>query len=363
MSLSGKILSLHNRRYPHMEVRDCVKLLYQSEFGPGHMVSQGDALSYLEEEFAHVLEEGSAPAYTVEAIGGGLCRFHLDPDRLTKEDLPLVARCFVRSAHPRGSRAGLWRKLGELMGMTCRGLLPFSPEEVEEFLADYDQAGCPAIHHSEAFNRAYHPHYRVMDRELAVFFPALQAIDRALRETDGPVIVAVDGRCASGKTTFATLCAQLFDDCNVFHMDDFFLPPELRTPERLAAPGGNVHYERAGEELFRPLSRGEDVTFSPFDCATFTLGQPVHVPFRRLNILEGSYSLHPALWAYSTVKIFLTCEPQKQLKRLESRDPELLEDFQTRWIPMEEAYFKAFAVEKQCDVAVDTTVLAGEESL
>ena len=363
MSILRKVLPLHAQRYPKMEVQDCVKLIYQSEFGPGHMVSQGDALGYLEEEFAQVLEEGSAPAYTVEAIGDGLCRFHLDPGRLTREDLPLVARCFVRSARPRGNRAGLWRKLGELMGMTCEGLLPFSPQEVEEFLADYDGAGCPAIHHSEAFNRAYRPHYRVMDRELAVFFPALQAIDRALRETDGPVMVAVDGRCASGKTTFATLCAEFFEDCNLFHMDDFFLPPELRTPERLATPGGNVHYERAESQLFRPLSRGEGVTFAPFDCSTFTLGKAVQVPFKRLNIMEGSYSLHPALAPYTTVTIFLTCDPRRQLKRLEKRNPERLEDFQTRWIPMEEAYFKAFDLEKQCDVTVDTTVLTGEENL
>ena len=363
MSLSGKILALHAGRYPQMEVRDCVKLLYQSEFGPGHMVSQGDALAYLEGEFNQVLQEGSTPAYTVEAIGGGLCRFHLDPARLTGEDLSLLARCFTRSARPRGSREGLWRKLGELMGMTCEGLLPFSPQEVEEFLADYNEEGCPAIHHSDAFNRAYHPHYRVMDRELAVFFPALQAIGRALRETEGPVLVAVDGRCASGKTTFAGLCAQLFEDCNLFHMDDFFLPPELRTEERLAAPGGNVHYERAEAQLFRPLSRGEGVTYAPFDCSTFTLGKAVHVPFKRLNIMEGSYSVHPTLAPYSTVKIFLTCDPKRQLRRLEGRDPALLADFQTRWIPMEEAYFKAFAIEKQCDVTVDTTVLTGEETL
>ena len=361
MSILRKILPLHTGRYPGMEVRDCVKLIYQSEFGPGHMVSQGDALSYLEEEFDQVPEEGSSPLYTVEAIGGGLCRFHLDPTRLTREDLPLLARCFVRSARPQGSREGLWRKLGELMGMTCEGLLPFSPQEVEEFLADYDQEGCPAIHHSEIFNRAYHPHYRVIDRELAVFFPALQAIDCALRETDGPVIVAVDGRCASGKTTFAGLCAQLFEDCNVFHMDDFFLPPDLRTPERLTTPGGNVHYERAESQLFRPLSRGESVTFSPFDCSTFTLGKAVQVPFKRLNIMEGSYSLHPALAPYSTVKIFLTCDRKKQFRRLEARNPELLTDFLTRWIPMEEAYFKAFSIKKGCDVVVDTTVLSGTE--
>ena len=50
MSILKNILPLHTGRYPGMEVRDCVKLLYQSEFGPGHMVAEGNALRYLKEE-------------------------------------------------------------------------------------------------------------------------------------------------------------------------------------------------------------------------------------------------------------------------------------------------------------------------
>ena len=102
MSVLQNILPIHAERYPEMEVRDCVKLLYQSEFGPGHMVEEGNALTYLEEEFNEVQEEDYVPAYTVEAIGGGLCRYHLDPSRLTREDLPLLGRCFALSARPRG---------------------------------------------------------------------------------------------------------------------------------------------------------------------------------------------------------------------------------------------------------------------
>lgn len=195
------------------------------------------------------------------------------------------------------------------------------------------------------------------------FAPALKAIDDALREAGGPLLVAVDGRCASGKTSFAALCAQVFPDCNVFHMDDFFLPYEKRTPQRLAAPGGNVDYERAQAELFEPLSRGETVTFSRFDCASRALESPRAFPPRRLNIVEGSYSHHPVLAPYSGLKLFLTCSPAAQLSRLSRRAPEKLADFQTRWIPMEEHYFKAFDIEHRCGLTVDTTALTEEENL
>ena len=62
------------------------------------------------------------------------------------------------------------------------------------------------------------------------------------------VIVAIDGKCTSGKTTLASKLAEIYD-CNVFHMDDFFLRPEQRIPERLAEVGGNVDYERFQEEV------------------------------------------------------------------------------------------------------------------
>ena len=41
------------------------------------------------------------------------------------------------------------------------------------------------------------------------------------------VIVGIDGCCASGKTTLADKLSRSFD-CNVFHMDDFFLRPGQR---------------------------------------------------------------------------------------------------------------------------------------
>ena len=65
-----------------------------------------------------------------------------------------------------------------------------------------------------------------------------QQIDALLRDKDF-VVVAIDGKCTSGKTTLAARLAEIYD-CNVFHMDDFFLRPEQRTPERFAQIGGEV---------------------------------------------------------------------------------------------------------------------------
>ena len=71
----------------------------------------------------------------------------------------------------------------------------------------------------------------------------------------GVGVIAIDGRAASGKTTLAAALAAETGG-TVVHMDDFFLPAELRTPQRLAAPGGNVHAERFAEEVLPFLRQG-----------------------------------------------------------------------------------------------------------
>ena len=64
-------------------------------------------------------------------------------------------------------------------------------------------------------------------------------IEALLAERDH-VLVAIDGPCASGKTMLAATVNKRFGG-NVLHMDDFFLRPEQRTPERFAQPGGNAN--------------------------------------------------------------------------------------------------------------------------
>ena len=74
-----------------------------------------------------------------------------------------------------------------------------------------------------------------MDQEQMVS-AVLQAV-QALPQDRQPLIVALDGRCASGKTTLAALLQQQ-TGCSVVHMDHFFLRPEQRTRERLGGRGG-----------------------------------------------------------------------------------------------------------------------------
>lgn len=165
-----------------------------------------------------------------------------------------------------------------------------------------------------------------------------QRIDALLAEKDR-VIVSIDGCCTSGKTTIAGKLAELYD-CDLFHMDDFFLRPEQRTAERFAQPGGNVDYERFMEEVLTPLKRGEPFSYRPFDCSAFTLAEPVAVCPKKLAIVEGTYSQHPWFGDPYDLKILLTVSEDTQRSRILERPAFLHQRFFSDWIPMEHLYFE-----------------------
>ena len=158
-------------------------------------------------------------------------------------------------------------------------------------------------------------------------------IDDFLTKQDR-VIVAVDGYCTAGKTTLAGKLAELYD-CNLFHMDDFFLQPHQRTEERYAETGGNVDYERFCEEVLMQMKSGEEFTYRPFDCKSLTLKEPVTVQPKKLTIIEGSYSLHPYFGEPYDLKIFLNVTPELQRSRILERPAFLHQAFFEKWIPME----------------------------
>lgn len=190
-----------------------------------------------------------------------------------------------------------------------------------------------------------------MEQVLAFLTAAVQE----LLQKKSRIILAIDGRCAAGKTTLAkSFCKAV--PAAVFHMDDFFLRPEQRTPERLREPGGNVDRERFLEEVLLPLTEGRPFTYRPFDCGTRSLGAPVAAEPAAVTVIEGSYSCHPDLAQYYDLRVFLTLSPEAQAARILRRNgPEQAAVFRQRWIPMEEQYFAAFGIEAQCRGSFDTT--------
>lgn len=176
---------------------------------------------------------------------------------------------------------------------------------------------------------------------------------QSLRSGGKPVVAALDGNSGAGKSTLAAhLAADL--DAAVFHMDDYFLPPELRTPERLSIPGGNIDAERFCAEIIRGIRSAEEFGYQVFSCRdnSYTKQRARRAP---IYILEGVYSLHPMWQAAVDLKLFLSVSPEEQVERILRRNgPEALQTFREKWIPMENRYFEAFRIPECCDFVICT---------
>lgn len=344
-------LITHAGRYPAMTPQDGVKLIYQNEFGGGHLVTDPmESLERLRTEYFAAPRAPSAPL--AEEIGNGLVRIMLAG--LDPEEYPLEAlnADFVRSARlHRGSREAFLNKLDVLRALAEEEVFGFSLQELEDYLRPYVAAGCPPVSHSEGYRTAYRPSYRVVLRSACL--PLLVREAQALSAARGRTIVALDGRCASGKTTLAVELARRYG-WSVVHMDHFFLRPEQRSPERYARPGGNVDHERFLKEVLLPLRLGERAVYRPFDCHRQKLLPPLPFEPGPVVLVEGSYACHPALWDCYDIRAVLTVDPQVQMERIIRREGgDCAQVFREKWIPLEERYFSAFEVERRCDYRLE----------
>jgi len=338
------LLAAAYKSHPNMEIRDAVKFIYQNEFGPGHIIKdRGDSLRRLVTELKTVYAGEEVPG---EPIGNGLFRLSLRyaKGRLSPETINAM---LINTANNVAGRRGRFAEKLKLLEM-----LPFDAMECEKYLSAYEKSGFPAVSHSEIYRFEYSPAYRIIDDCFVRFLPVFETVDR-LMAGGKPVVCAIDGYCASGKTTLAELMESVYD-CSVFHMDDFFLPPDMKTAERLKIPGGNVHWERFREEVALPLSKGDRVTFRRYDCGTGTLLPKKTVLPEKLSVVEGSYALHPELRGFYTLRIMLKLPYADRVERIRRRNgEELLKRFVKEWIPLENRYFEAFGVEKCCDIEID----------
>ena len=202
-----------------------------------------------------------------------------------------------------------------------------------------------------AFKEAYHPAYRIVEERFVRYYPILRRIDMALKEKERQcqpeerqILVAIDGMCGSGKTTLGQLLSQVYD-CNLFHMDDFFLRPEQKTADRMDQDGGNVDYERFKSEILDHISESHGLSYRVYDCKSQTLKETVTAPWKFLNIIEGSYSQHPYFGKIYDLRFFCETDSEEQLRRIRLRNGEkMAERFRTEWIPRENRYFKTFYV-------------------
>lgn len=331
------------RLHPSTQPRDVIKMCYQAAKGAEHLLMDtARARAYFDQEYTATPADDTQPLF--EAISDDVCRVNLAAWKASGLPAEWVFRMFVRTASvPMGGAELLEQYIKEAAAVAASALPGW-----EEALAAWQEAGMPAVHHSDSYRAAEKPAYRIVNGRFRCIMPILQR----LQENSSIRVIAMDGRAASGKTTKAELLSAVLE-APVVHMDDFFLPPALRTPERLAQPGGNVDYERFGKEVIPHLASDDAFAYRVFDCSQMDFGGLREIAAAPIRIVEGSYAHHPALGDYADLRVFSTVEEEEQIARILHRNGEkMAEMFYTRWIPMEEKYFRHFAIRDKADIVL-----------
>ncbi|MBR5384005.1 MAG: hypothetical protein IK133_09300 [Clostridia bacterium] len=330
-----------------LEPQDALKAAYQAAFGAEHLgPDPGYARRLLHEELAACTSSPDKPL--TEPLSDDICRIDLAAWKGRSLPEEWLLSLFLRSCTPRSDGAQRFEDaLKEWDVLLSAGRLPFSAAEWHQAKADYLAQGVRPVHHSAAYRISEEPAYRVINARLARMLPILCRLSGQQR-----AVVAIDGRCASGKTTLAADLAETLG-AGVVHMDDFFLPAALRTPKRLQEPGGNVHYERFQTDVLPYLPHAEAFSYPRFDCSIMAISGRCEVTASSFRIVEGAYSCHPELKDYMTLRVFSDVVPEEQKRRILSRDGAAAwEQFRTRWIPMEERYFEAFSIREKSDIVL-----------
>jgi uridine kinase len=168
------------------------------------------------------------------------------------------------------------------------------------------------------------------------------------RAAGGVLVVAVDGRGGSGKTTIAAAVAGA-SLASVVHTDDFFQWPAAghlgcagASGPAAGPPPLDRYYDwpRIRAEALEPLRAGRAATFRRFDWESGGgLDGPVTVEPTGLIVLEGVFSAAPELADLVDRAVLVETPATERIRRLRARLTQ--EEWDEDWLSAEQAYFSA----------------------
>lgn len=154
------------REYPQSTVQDIYKSFFQDRFGPGHLVADtAAARKYLRTEIEK-MGTSSLPYYEPAGAGKNFYRVNLSlvKEGVVSEDIFFSA--FLESA------AKIKFPTIEEWSAEWNEILRYIPTDIENYSADKCRidsllaTGNYVCHHSRRYNEAYHPHYRLIDKQV-----------------------------------------------------------------------------------------------------------------------------------------------------------------------------------------------------
>lgn len=194
-----------------------------------------------------------------------------------------------------------------------------------------------------------------------VDFPEAQAaIQRILElaQNTSPIVIAVDGRSGTGKSTLSASIARHVG-ATLIDQDDFYAGGDIETWRRLTASEKAdrvIDWRRVRAEALLPLRSGTQARWRPFDWEAMEglASASITAQPSRIVILDGAYSSRPELADLIDLSILVTLPEAVRRARLQQREGE---DFVSEWFfiwdEAEEYYFGTVRPPEAFDLVID----------
>lgn len=158
------------KNYPESTLQDLYKCFFQDYFGPGHIVSDSlAARDYLASELEYMGDNTAVLLYESTGYQNNFVRVSLDVIRDSIVPFDVYLSAFLRSVKDieglsHEEWCGEWSKIIAVIDDMNLNLPNYQGDKlsIDSLLG----AGKYVMHHSRNYGVAYHPHYRIMRRDI-----------------------------------------------------------------------------------------------------------------------------------------------------------------------------------------------------
>jgi hypothetical protein len=153
--------------YPKSTLQDIYKSFYQDRFGPGHMITDTASVrQYLLYELSEN-EVASKVYYEPTGSEGRYVRVYLSAVADSLITVEQLLDAFVRSANTdKGADVDWEAEWNCIVGVITKHGIILNGFDKDVAMLNEASRNRQAVHHSRAYNEAYHPHYRIVERSI-----------------------------------------------------------------------------------------------------------------------------------------------------------------------------------------------------
>lgn len=172
------------------------------------------------------------------------------------------------------------------------------------------------------------------------------------------LLVGLDGRGGSGKTTFATALAAALPTVQVVAIDDFYIPHELRGDVVAAeeTTTDDTDVERLRRDVLLPLSSGQPPRYRRWDWAESRLGDWRELALGGVVLIEGAGVLSLELRREWDDHLWMSCPRELRIERGLARDGDAQRElWEQRWLPAGDRYERMHRPSEAAAVVFDSS--------